>query len=100
LLRHHHTTPFEMCEIKVHVKLPIFVARQWIRHRTACLAGRTLLHLEDQPGFSIGEAFQMWQSGGSQRRRVESARLRYCEENTGEIETTRITDIWSTGTRP
>jgi thymidylate synthase (FAD) len=35
LLRHHHTTPFEMCEIKVHVKLPIFVARQWIRHRTA-----------------------------------------------------------------
>jgi thymidylate synthase (FAD) len=35
LLRHHHTTPFEMAEIKLHVKLPIFVARQWIRHRTA-----------------------------------------------------------------
>jgi thymidylate synthase (FAD) len=35
LLRHGHTTPFEMCEIKYHVKLPIFVARQWIRHRTA-----------------------------------------------------------------
>ena len=35
LLRHFHTTPFEMCEIKYHVKLPIFVARQWIRHRTA-----------------------------------------------------------------
>ena len=35
LLRHHHTTPFEMAEIKFHVKLPIFVARQWIRHRTA-----------------------------------------------------------------
>ncbi len=35
LLRHRHTTPFEMCEIKYHVKLPIFVARQWIRHRTA-----------------------------------------------------------------
>jgi len=35
LLRHRHTTQFEMCEIKVHVKLPIFVARQWIRHRTA-----------------------------------------------------------------
>jgi thymidylate synthase (FAD) len=35
LLRHRHTTPFEMCELKVHVKLPIFVARQWIRHRTA-----------------------------------------------------------------
>ena len=35
LMRHKHTTPFEMCEIKFHVKLPIFVARQWIRHRTA-----------------------------------------------------------------
>ena len=35
LMRHKHTTPFEMCEIKYHVKLPIFVARQWIRHRTA-----------------------------------------------------------------
>ena len=35
LLAHRHTTPFEMCEIKFHIKLPIFVARQWIRHRTA-----------------------------------------------------------------
>jgi thymidylate synthase (FAD) len=35
LLRHRHTTPFEMCEIKFHIKLPIFIARQWIRHRTA-----------------------------------------------------------------
>ncbi len=35
LMRNWHTTPFEMCEIKYHVKLPIFVARQWIRHRTA-----------------------------------------------------------------
>lgn len=35
LMRHRHTTPFEMCEAKFHVKLPIFVARQWIRHRTA-----------------------------------------------------------------
>jgi thymidylate synthase (FAD) len=35
LMAHHHTTPFEMCEIKFHIKLPIFIARQWIRHRTA-----------------------------------------------------------------
>ena len=35
LMRHWHSTPFEMCEIKFHVKLPIFVARQWVRHRTA-----------------------------------------------------------------
>src|SRR5687768_6976366 len=35
LLRHHHTTPFEMVEFKFHCVMPIFVARQWIRHRTA-----------------------------------------------------------------
>ncbi|MDA9009505.1 FAD-dependent thymidylate synthase [Alphaproteobacteria bacterium] len=35
LMRHRHSTPFEMCEIKYHIKLPVFVARQWIRHRTA-----------------------------------------------------------------
>ena len=37
LMRHRHSTPFEMCEIKFHIKLPIFVARQWIRHRTASI---------------------------------------------------------------
>lgn len=37
LMRHRHTTPFEMAEIKLHVKLPIFVARQWVRHRTASI---------------------------------------------------------------
>jgi len=35
LMRYRHSTPFEMCEIKYHIKLPIFIARQWIRHRTA-----------------------------------------------------------------
>jgi len=37
LMRHRHTTPFEMCEIKLHLKMPIFVARQWVRHRTASI---------------------------------------------------------------
>lgn len=37
LYRHQHTTPFEMCEMKFHIKQPIFVARQWIRHRTASI---------------------------------------------------------------
>ena len=42
LMGHHHTSPFEMCEIKLHVKLPIFVARQWIRHRTSSAIARSL----------------------------------------------------------
>ena len=35
LMRHRHTTPFELAEIKLHVRAPIFVTRQWFRHRTA-----------------------------------------------------------------
>jgi thymidylate synthase, flavin-dependent len=37
LMRHRHTSPFEMCEIKLHIKCPIFIARQWVRHRTASM---------------------------------------------------------------
>src|SRR5207244_3576624 len=35
LMRHQHTTPFEMCEIKLHVRVPMDTWRQWVRHRTA-----------------------------------------------------------------
>lgn len=35
LMRHKHTSPFEMCELKLHLKMPLFIARQWVRHRTA-----------------------------------------------------------------
>ena len=37
LMRHRHTSPFEMCELKLHAKMPIFVAREWVRHRVANL---------------------------------------------------------------
>ena len=191
LLRHRHTTPFEMCEIKVHVKLPIFVARQWIRHRTACLSGDTKLYFDPPNAIRRGgrsrhsrrldHIHRLWTEGSSHRaggkkkptyteriepdrwysipelskiverreevlrtyvtkghmaaRRVPSkdprvrqifvlgsayvewaerthdvrvpyrdrlARclLRMCDESTGDILHTRITDIWSTGVRP
>lgn len=50
LLQHEHTSPFEMCEIKIHAKMPIFVARQWVRHRTASIneySGRYSVMSED-----------------------------------------------------
>ena len=75
LMRHRHTSPFEMCEIKLHVKLPIFVARQWIRHRTACLAGDTKLWFDLPNGLADGgrarssstlERFhRMWHEGAT-----------------------------------
>lgn len=73
LRRHLHTTPTEMVELKFHCCMPMFVARQWIRHRTACLAGDALLYF-DLPGaekrgrrqrynVSIANFHRMWTKG-------------------------------------
>lgn len=59
LMRQHHTTPFEMCEIKLHVKLPVFVARQWIRHRTANVNEYSARYSILDREFYIPEAAQM-----------------------------------------
>lgn len=53
LLRHRHTSPFEMCEIKLFIVLPIFVARQWIRHRTANVNEMSLRYSESALGFYV-----------------------------------------------
>src|SRR6266404_3128450 len=73
LMRHQHTTPFEMVELKFHAKLPIFVARQWIRHRTACLAGDTGLFFDlpgtiakggrQRQGMTIAKFHRLWHEG-------------------------------------
>jgi thymidylate synthase (FAD) len=55
LLRHQHTSPFEMVELKFHCKLPIFVARQWIRHRTASVNEYSLRYSEAQKEFYFPE---------------------------------------------
>jgi thymidylate synthase (FAD) len=59
LMRHRHSTPFEMCEIKYHVKLPIFVARQWIRHRTANVNEYSARYSVLDREFYIPEATQL-----------------------------------------
>jgi thymidylate synthase (FAD) len=51
LMRHHHTTPFEMVEFKFHCKMPIFVARQWVRHRTANINEYSLRYSEARDEF-------------------------------------------------
>ncbi len=53
LMRHRHTTPFEMVEFKFHCKMPIFVARQWVRHRTANINEYSLRYSEAQSDFYI-----------------------------------------------
>jgi thymidylate synthase (FAD) len=53
LMRHRHTTPFEMCEVKFRCKMPIFVARQWIRHRTANVNEMSLRYTEAPDEFYV-----------------------------------------------
>src|SRR3989304_4120151 len=59
LMRHDHTTPFEMVELKFHCKMPIFVAREWIRHRTASVNEYSLRYSEPEGDFYIPEAGQI-----------------------------------------
>lgn len=73
LMRHDHTSPFEMIEFKFHMKLPIFVARQIIRHRTACLSGDTVLWFDEpasilkgkrkRSNHTVKEIFDKWHNG-------------------------------------
>ena len=108
LMRHRHTSPFEMVETKFHIKAPIFVARQWVRHRTACLAGDSLLSF-DFPGaeirvgrqhyeVAIADVYERWHSGGASA--IHQLPLRMCNEESGAIQHTRLIDIWQSGIKP
>lgn len=81
LMRHLHTTPFEMCEIKLHVKLPIFVARQWIRHRTANVNEYSARYsiLDDE--FYLPQADQLGvQAGGNRQGRGDAVSAARAEQ--------------------
>ncbi|GAB4261582.1 MAG: FAD-dependent thymidylate synthase [Pararhodobacter sp.] len=82
LMRHWHSTPFEMCELKLHVKLPVFVARQWIRHRTANVneysARYSILDREfyiPEPGQLAAQSTVNNQGRGAVLEGVEAARV-------------------------
>ncbi|PDT21304.1 FAD-dependent thymidylate synthase [Rhizobium hidalgonense] len=68
LMRHSHSTPFEMAEIKLHVKLPIFVARQWVRHRTASLNEYSARYSILDREFYIPETTQIAEQSKSNRQ--------------------------------
>jgi len=74
LMRHLHTTPFEMVEFKFHVKLPIFVARQWIRHRTANVNEYSGRYSEMKDEFYVPAADQIRaQSASNKQGRADEA---------------------------
>lgn len=96
LLRHYHTTPFEMVEMKFHIKLPIFIARQWIRHRTACLSGDTKINVLVQDNgswintFPIKDLFEQF-------KKNPNLIIKNFNETTNEIQYSKVIDIYESG---
>ena len=119
LRRHHHTTPSEMVELKFHCAMPMFVARQWIRHRTACLAEGTQVYFDLPRGarqkgtqlykLPIEELWERFQPTVHRHRPdkqrnpyfrrdcVKGMRLRQMDEETGRIDHTRVVDVFQNG---
>jgi hypothetical protein len=122
LRRHHHTTPSEMVELKFHCVMPIFVARQWVRHRTACLAEGTQVHFDLPGGISrrgnqsyklrIEDIWRRFQPTSStsrpdkqldpyfRRDRVRGMKLRQLDEARGRLQHTRVVDVFRNGPKP
>jgi thymidylate synthase (FAD) len=75
LMRHGHTTPFEMCELKLHVRLPIFVMRQWVRHRTASINEYSARYSVLNNEFYIPEADQIARQSAYQKQGKDDASM-------------------------
>lgn len=121
LLRHDHTTPFEMVVLKFHIKAPIFVVRQWLRHRTACLAEGTEIYFDLPGGIKrrgnqlyklkiedIWERFQPTSNARPDRQRnpyfhrdqVQKMHLRQVNEDTRQIQRTKVVNVYRNGLKP
>ena len=121
LRRHLHTTPSEMIEFKFHCAMPMFIARQWVRHRTACLAGGTEVHFdlhgaEARGGrklykLPIEEIWRRFQPTRNKLRpdkqrnpffrrdRLKRMKLRQVDEDTLALQHTRIVDVYRNGVK-
>jgi thymidylate synthase (FAD) len=121
LRRHYHTTPSEMVELKFHCAMPMFVARQWVRHRMACLAEGTEVYFDLPSGIrkkgnqlhklpieDIWSRFQptvnrtrpdKQRNPHFRRDRVKGMRLRQMNEETGRVQHTRVVDVFKNGER-
>ncbi len=123
LMKHRHETPFEHSVFQFHISCPLFVARQWFRHRIACITGDTELWF-DAPALwkrerrhrvykmTIAEFYRKWHEGARPiphwrdpriqlylplRERLQQMHLRCLNEHTHEIETTHVVDVVQSG---
>jgi len=96
LMRHHHSTPFESVEFQFHVKAPIFVLRQWMRHRTACLSGDNQLtvYADGEMGaMSVKFLFNLYKNEPNSVRGIEIPTT----TADGEMSLVKVHSIWETG---
>ncbi len=121
LMRHRHTTPFEMVELKFLVRLPIYVARQWIRHRTACLAEGTRVSFDEPGGPRRGHrkhrgrtVEELWarfqpthnaspppgRNAFFRRDQAKGFLLRQLNEETRTFQHTHLTNVTKSGVKP
>jgi len=107
LLRNHHSTPLEKVRFEFHVRLPMFIARQWMRHRSGCLAGDTNLYADDEAssGITIKELWEkvrlLKENGNSLEvsKIYKNTQLKMCIEEASNFGSTQINDIWQTGVK-
>jgi len=110
LFSHRHTSPFEMIEFKFHCCLPIFVARQWIRHRTACLSEGTNVYF-DLPGgiarrgnqlyqMKIEEIYRKFHQDDFRNSRIKSMKIRQVDDRDCKIQHSNIINVYKNGVKP
>jgi len=107
LWEHKHATPFEMAGLTIEVQAPIFVFREWHRHRTQCLAGSTELHFDLPGGIerrgsqlykrTIAQIVESFEHSDFARNRIRGMMLRCVDEDTYEVSHTKIVNAWRSG---
>ena len=102
LMRDRHGTPFEHNSLRFHIRTPIFVAREWFRHRVGCLAGETKVTFVDVDGEDfvrpLVDLWEMWHS--TDREAIAGASLRVFDEEAGFFVRSRVVDVIDSGVRP
>lgn len=109
LMRDRHGSPFEHNAFRFHVRCPLFVAREWFRHRVGCLTGDAVVTVVDaagsatEPPWTMARLWQAWSQESepaASRLRVRRLRLRVLDEQTGEFGAGRIADVIDSGLQP
>ena len=98
LMRDRHGSPFEHNSFRFHIRTPIFVAREWFRHRIGCLTGDTEVSFEDGHTETMEDLFSAWQAG--EQGRVRGMDLRVLNERVRTFGSGRIADVVDKGMQP